>query len=246
MRKYKVFNVTVTVIITTLSVVAAVFIFSTSYLRFWESLVDLWASIKFYFCELFDIENTIIPTVEGYSKILNFDISMSEDWDGFQVESTSYFSLFFDKNNFISYWNLVAVKLGLVARYLTILLPCFLLLVLAIKRIYETGNTKHNQDTKPLKCTKRLLKCTFEPIKRLVLQYIEFVKERNYIYIIWTLLWIFNFNLASIVIAFFAYYFYFAVSFKFETIYVQVCKLFIPLRRSRATRSHSRFPESVR
>lgn len=230
MRKYKVFNITATVLFSMVTILLAIFVFSSSYLRFWESLGDLWTSVKFYFLELFDVPHEIIPTVDSYSKILNWDLSMAEDWNGFKQQTTTFFDLFFSKENFVSYWKVVGKQVGLWARYLTILLPCFLLLFLAIKKLYESGNTKHNHDTKALKCHKWLLNHTYEPIKRFILEFINYLKRNNYIYILWIIAWIFSFNLASIIVSFFAYYFFFAMSFKFETIYVQVCKLFIDLK----------------
>ena len=57
-----------------------------------------------------------------------------------------------------------------------------------------------------------------------------FVKEHNFIWIIWLVIWIFNLNFATIIIEFFAYYFYFAVSFDFDSIYTQIVKLIIDLQ----------------
>lgn len=51
------------------------------------------------------------------------------------------------------------------------------------------------------------------PIKSFFKDYIRFLKEHNQVIYLWGVIWIFNLNLASIIISFFAFYFYFAVSF---------------------------------
>ncbi len=43
-------------------------------------------------------------------------------------------------------------------------------------------------------------------------------------------MWVFHFNLASIIADFLAYYFYFAVSFDLTTVYPQICRLFIDVQ----------------
>ena len=93
MRRLRTFNVLLTVLLSAFFILLAVFVFNNSYLRFWESLVDFWNSIRFYFYELFGIPHKTIPTVDGYSKIMTFDIFLAEDWEGFKEQATSYFSL---------------------------------------------------------------------------------------------------------------------------------------------------------
>ena len=48
--------------------------FGASYIRFAETVGDLWSSIKFYFCELFGIVHTTPPTVEKYSEVMKWNI----------------------------------------------------------------------------------------------------------------------------------------------------------------------------
>ena len=74
MRRLRTFNVLLTVLLSAFFIYLAIFTFSNSYLRFWESLGDLWSSCKFYFYELFGIPHTTIPTVDGYSKIMDLII----------------------------------------------------------------------------------------------------------------------------------------------------------------------------
>lgn len=125
---------------------------------------------------------------------------------------------------------MVGDKSAVAAKVIAIALPCVLVFVFALKRLYASGNTKHNKDTLPLKAFKSVSRATYQPVKRFVLGYIDFLKHTHWLWIGWLVLWAFHLNLVSIVLGFFAYYFYFSVSFDVASIYTQVCKLFIDLQ----------------
>ena len=230
MKKLRVFNISLTIILSLLFIFLGVFHFSTSYIRFAEATGDLWNSVKIYFCEIFGVVHSVPPTVEEYSEVMKWDIFLPETLKGFKEEATEYVTMLGDEDNFRSYLSIISDKLEDFAKASAILLPCILLLILAIKRIYEAPNTKHGKDTAPLRAFKWISRLTYQPVKRWVLSYIAFLKQYTYIPTLWAICWAFNLNLASIIVAFFAYYFYFAVTFRFETMYLQFCKLFIDLK----------------
>ena len=55
MDKRRISYIVLAVVFTIAFVLIGAFIFSSSYLRLGETFVDFWHSIKFYFCELFEI-----------------------------------------------------------------------------------------------------------------------------------------------------------------------------------------------
>ncbi len=227
MRKaYIVLSIGITLAFTLL----AVFVFNISYLRLWESIKDLGLSIAYYFCTLFGIDNSITPTVTEYSSVIVWDTVMPEDFTGFKNATSEYFTLLFSADNFNGWLASLGSFLGNLAKILTIALPIVLLLFFVIKRLYASSNVKHNKDTVPLKVFKAVSKVTYQPIKRFICGYIEFVKSNEIIWKLWVLIWVLNLNLATILIAFFAYYFYFTISFDLSTLYVQFAKLFIDLQ----------------
>ena len=230
MKKLRVFNISLTVILSLLFIFLGVFHFNTSYIRFAEALGDLWNSVKFYFFEIFGVTHITPPTVEKYSEVMKWDIFLPENFESFKQETAAYFDLLFSKSNLSAYGDFVFGKLEIVAKASAMVLPCILILVLAIKKIYGASNNDHGKDTIPLRVFKWLSSKTYQPIKRWVQSFIALMKENTYIPILWAILWAFHLNLASIIVAFFAYYFYFSVSFRFVTMYVQVCKLFIDLQ----------------
>ena len=226
----KAVNVTVTVLLSAVFVLLGIFVFNPSYLRFWETLCDFGRSAAYYFCGIFGIEHNIRPTVTEYSHVLQWDILLPSDFAGFQSSAADYFGLLFSKENFAAWGQTLGRTLGNTAKIISILLPCFVILIFTIKRLYAKGNNRHNKDTLPLRIFKRTMAVTYQPAKRCALSYISFLKEHGAIWICWLVLWAFHLNAVSIVLGALAYYFYFAVAFDFAGLYVQVCKLFIDLQ----------------
>lgn len=124
-----------------------------------------------------------------------------------------------------AFWSTVGRGAGNVARYIVLFLPFVLLFVLLIKKAYATPNTNHNQDTKPLKAFKWVMGKTYHPIKRFIREYAAYVESDGKWKTAWITIWALNLNLASIIVAFVAYYLYFSVSFDVKSLYGQVCNL---------------------
>ena len=218
-------NIGLTIALTVAFILLDVFAFRLSYCRSFEALIDLYGSFKYYFCVLFGFETNGLPSVTDYSKIIDSVTILPSDVEGFKSNAVAYFRTLVSKENFLSWLGATGQKAGVLAKALTILLPCVLVLIIAVKRLYAKGNNNYNVDTLPLRAFKKISAVTYQPIKRFVCGYIEFLQAHNWIWISWLVMWAFHLNLASIVIAFFAYYFYFAVSFDFVGIYTQIVKL---------------------
>ena len=223
------FNIAVTVIIS-LAFVALGAVFWQSYVRFGEACRDFGLSVAYYFCELIGIDYSFTPTVTEYSDVLQWEILLPSDLEGFTASAGNFFSLLIDGENFADYWSAVGDVMLVVAKVIAILLPCVLVLWLVLWRMYRHGNTDHNRDTVPLKVFKRLARWTYQPIKRAILSYRDYLSGHRAVWVCWIILWVFHLNAASIVMGFLAYYFYFVLSFDVGNLYVQVCKLFIDLQ----------------
>ena len=229
MNRRRVFNICLSVLITAAFALLAVFVFSDSYLRFGEAVKDFGLSVGYYFCTLFGIEHNIVPSVTEYSSVMDWSILLPSDLEGFTSQSKSFFALLIDGENFASYWAKVGDVMLVLLKVVAIILPCLLVLGLVIWRLYKSGNTKHNRDTVPLKVFKSFSRCLYQPLKRTVLSYRDFLTEHRAVWILWAEMWAFHLNAASIVMGFLAYYFYFVLSFDVANLYVQVCKLLIDL-----------------
>ena len=230
MKWQKRLNIALTIALTAAFVLLGVFVFRVAYCRTIEALIDLYGSFKYYFCVLFGFETDGLPGVTEYSEVLNWSIFLPSDFETFKANFVAFFELLVSKENILSWLNATGQKAGNLSKIIVIILPCILAVWLALKTLYRKPNTRHNMDTLPLKIYKTVTRCTTEPLKRFLKQYITFVKEHSAIWIIWLVIWFFNLNFASIIISCFAYYFYFAVSFDIRSIYTQIVKLFIDLQ----------------
>ncbi len=224
------FNITLTIALTTVFILLGVFAFGVAYQRVFEALIDLYGGFKYYFCVLFGLPTSGLPSVTDYSKVMDRTVILPSDFEGFKVNTAAYFSMLFSKRNFLSWLSVTGAKVSAWAKVLTIFLPCVVVLIIVVKRIYATPNIRHNQDTFPLRIYKAVTGHTTEPLKRFLRQYFEFIKQHNSIWTIWLVIWVFNLNFATVITEFFAFYFYFAVSFDFKAIYMQIVKLFIDLQ----------------
>lgn len=230
MKWQKRLNIALTVALTIAFILFGVLVFGVAYQRVFEALIDLYGGFKYYLCVLFGLPTNDLPSVTDYSKVMEWTVILPSDFEGFKVNTTAYFSMLFSKENFLSWLSVTGAKVSVWAKVLTIFLPCVVVLIIVVKRIYATPNTRHNKDTFPLRIYKVVTRYTIEPLKRFLRQYFEFVKQHNSIWIIWLIIWVFNLNFATVITEFFAFYFYFAVSFDFKAIYTQIVKLFIDLQ----------------
>ena len=230
MNRRRTFNICLTVVITATFILLGAFVFGDSYLRFGETSKDFGLSVGYYFCTLFGLDHDIVPSVTEYSSVMDWDILLPSDFEGFTSQSKSFFALLIDGENFASYWAKVGDVMLVLLKVVAIILPCLLILGLVIWRLYKSGNTKHNKDTVSLKVYKSFSRCLYQPLKRTVLSYRDFLTEHRAVWIFWAVMWAFHLNAASIVTGFLAYYFYFVLSFDVANLYVQVCKLLIDLQ----------------
>lgn len=223
-------NIIASIVITLVFIACAIFVFNGSYMRVYESFTDLWRSLKYYFCEVFGLPFKVAPSVGDYSQVMGDKVILPDTFNGFIDGAGRYFSLLFNGDNFrawVEWWGRGLLVFG---KLFVLAMPLVLGIVLIIKKVYGRHNNKYGIDTVPLRIFKFISRYTYQPVKRFICDYTTFLKAHNWIYYLWIIIWVFNLNLASIVISFLAYYFYFATTFDFGTLYTQIRKLFIDLR----------------
>ena len=227
---YTIVNACVTAVISCAFIAFGFLLFSSSYARLKESILDLFGSVSYYFKALFGARDSPVPSVARYSEAWGKPTFAPKDMQGFFKSAKRYFLLLADDENAREYFGRIAQGVGKFSKILLIVLPCLVVLKIVIKRLYAKENTKHNRDTLPLKIFKSAAKFTYQPVKRFVRGYIAFLKAYPIIFKCWSALWLAHLNFISIILEFFAYYFYFAVSFDVPSLYVQAVKLFADLR----------------
>ena len=223
-------NIVFTALVALTLALLGVFVFSSSYLRFGETCVEFGQAIAFYFCEIFGIEHHIVPSANAPSQVVGNMIKLPDNFGGFKEDTQSYFSLLFSGENFVGWWGSVTQTLSVLSKALVVLLPCMIAIWYLVKWLYGRSNTRHNKDTVPLTVFKFVSKYTYQPLKRFVGEYRCFLREHGWLWKCWIATWVFHFNLASIIMGFLAYYFYFAVTFDLATLYPQLCRLFIDIQ----------------
>lgn len=229
-RALRTVNIILTVLIFGGFIALAIFVYKDSYLRVWESIQDLWNSLKFFVKEVFMLDFEAHPSVIDYSKVLQWQNILPEDFGKFKLKTQAYFSLFATKDNFNLYMSNVGTTLANFSKSLVIIIPVVLILWLIIKAIYSRCNVKHNRDTVPLKVYKKFMGISYHPVRNFISQYIRFYRSNQNLVTATVIIWLLNFNLITVIIEFLAYYFYFVVTYELSTLYVQFGKLFIDLQ----------------
>ena len=207
--------------------------------RLIESGRDIGLSAAFYFCELFQIPHNITPTVNDFPKIPFFDfgggsapsapsVPIPEDWHGFAEKWSLYWRTWATGENFLAYLSFLGNLLYVLSMAVLCLLPAVVLAYFLLKRFAKTENNDWGKDTKPLRIFKRAT-AFYLPVKQWVLSFIGFLRDSGVYWKIWLALWLFYFNVFTIVLEFIAFYLYFVVSFDFANIYRQVYKLILDL-----------------
>lgn len=114
-------------------------------------------------------------------------------------------------------------------KIIILILPLILFLYYYIYESLNKQNNDYNKDTKYLIIYKKIIKIIIVPISNWIKSFIQFLKDNDIYIKIWVIFWICNLNLLTIIIEFFAFYFYFTASFDFKSIYTQIVKLFLDL-----------------
>lgn len=225
--------------ITLVFLACAVFVFPSALGRVIEGGRDLGLSVAYYFAELFGLPHNIAPTVNELPKMPFFPssgenatlpvVAIAENWEQFKADFVAYWQLWANSGNFLSYLSFLGGLMYKICIIVLLVLPVLILLVILLKRYLKKENNDYDKDSRPLKIVKAIAKYTYIPVKAWAVAFVGFLREHKPYIIVWLCIWAYNFNLFTIVLEFFAFYFYFVVSFDFAGIYRQVYKLFIDL-----------------
>ena len=206
--------------------------------RIIEAGMDLGLSVAYYFCELFGVEHFVVPTVNEYPKIPFFDglggafapeTSLPETFEGFSAKWSEYWRTWATWENLKGYTAFLIRIMYYVAMALLIVAPVVVILYLILRRLLRRGNNRYAEETKPLKVFKAISSKTYRPAKAAIASFIGFVREEDYWWKLWAVMWAFYFNLFTILMELIAFYLYFVVTFDVVSIYRQVYKLALDL-----------------
>ncbi len=205
------------------------FTFFGAFLRLWESIKDFVNSLGYYFTEIFFIPGVVTPIVNNLpagEHILPF---IADTFEGFKIQWANYWALWISESNFLAYLKYLLLLILNLSKILILVIPLVCVIFVLFEQKIKEKNNDYNKDSKPLVRFKRFTKKYYVPTRSWILSFFEFVKKNKYYYIIWAVIWAFNFNFITIVLEALAYYLYFVASFDLASIYTQIYKLLIDL-----------------
>lgn len=212
-------------------VACAVFVFPSALGRIIEGGRDFGLSVAFYFCRLLNIPNNITPTVNDLPNMGGAlpSLPIADDWEQFKADFSAYWRLWVSGDNFLSYLSFLGNLLYKIFVFILLVTPVIVVAVVLLKRYLKRQNNDYDKDSRPLKVLKQISRYTYRPAKKWLIGFLGFIREHKPCWVVWLCIWAYNFNLFTVALEFFAFYFYFVVSYDFANIYRQIYKLFLDL-----------------
>ena len=212
----------------TLGFIFCALLFPSAVYRVIESGKDFGRSIAYYVCEMFNISHKVLPTVTQYSAYKS-TVFLPFTFEEFKANWGLYWQAFINTGNIKSYLFVIVDVLTVISQYLIILMPFIIGIYLFFVLYMAKKNNDYNKDSKALIFCRSFVLHFVKPIINWVKDFIAFIKSHNTYIWVWCALWLLYFNIYTIVIEFFAYYFYLIVGFDFLSVYTQVVKLVMDL-----------------
>ena len=209
----------------------AFFVFPSALGRLIEGGRDFGLSVAFYFCRLLNIPNNITPTVNDLPNMGGAfpSLPIADDWEQFKADFSAYWRLWASGDNFLSYLSFLGNLLYKICVFVLLIMPVVVVVIVLLKRYLKRQNNDYDKDSRPLKALKQISRYTYHPVKNWLVGFFGFVREHKPYWVAWLCIWAYNFNLFTVALEFFAFYFYFVVSYDFVNIYRQIYKLFLDL-----------------
>lgn len=232
MTKHKGAYFSISIAITVVLICFAFFGCFVNLQRFLSSIIDVGVSFAYYFCEfaviLFDIENPISPTVIQLPT-QKVDVIFPETFDKFEQTFANFGKLFFDKTNFIGWWNYILDKMYQSSVLFMFLVPFILVVFLLCKMAFSGQNNDFDVKSKALVRWLKFEDKVIFKVKAFVNGYFAFVEKNHVFKVIWKLILLVSLNIFTVFLEAFAYLLYFAVSMDIFSLYTQVYKLIVDL-----------------
>ena len=185
--------------------------------RLVESCRDFGLSVAYYFLELFEIEHSIISTVnnppdydflslEYIFWFIDYErpsTTFPETFAAFAEKWSAFWTLFIDEYNIRHYFHDLTEWLYDFSRWATLLLPIVLMVWLLIKNNLESEGSVDEPPSKPWELWHRVSIKILLPIKHWFQYFFGFVAERERLWKFWLLIGLLCFNVLTIIIEFF-------------------------------------------
>lgn len=207
--------------------------FSGAYVDFWNALINGAKRIVIFFSRCFggDINTPLPPNIAPPVPDINIGgniLPTTPSYLGTRFNLWGNMLITGDMYYISSNW--LTFVFSSIIRISLILIPLFYLSWNIIKKIYFRNNTKHGHKTIPQQINIKLSKFIYTPIKTVLKNtYMEF-KERKWLKYLLITMWMFNFNIATILLKLISFYFYFVVTFNIAEIYYELVDILVSLK----------------
>ena len=204
----------------------SVFFCGNSYIRLGESIRDFFYS----FLDALFYDYSWCPDVT-VDQISSVDVVsyIPQSWIDFGINFDLFIALFFDPYNLLGYllWILPVIN---TINQLVMILGLFALIFFVIKKFVKPEVTTNTGfESKPLVFYKKVKQAVIEPLKTYVYSLVSFLLNNSFYKNVIIIIFLFSTNLISIVVSFFAFYFYFCGTLNVFNIPVQLYKLSVDL-----------------
>jgi len=198
--------------------------------RLLEAFADVFTSFVNYFAAIFEFKTSVAPTVVERSAMpFVMPWNLPNTWEEFQVAWTRYWEIFGSADNVNAFFAHLSDVLIALCKFALIVTPVVFAVILVAMRRSNEVNNDFNKDSKALARFKRFMRKFYDPAKAWFKSFVAFCREKTLWRTLIVVVWLFNFNVFSVFLEAFAFYFYFIASFTLKDVYVQFVKLMFDL-----------------
>ena len=205
------------------------FKFQLSYYKLYLSILEIFDSFKLLLNDLFKLN---LPVKEEFFNFENlvFEIKFPCTWNEFSSYVSDICSFIFTKQTFNYYLKDFLHFLLMVLYFSLIFIPIIMLVYMLIKQYYFTENDlPANCESKPLTIFKKTYVNFYVKLISFVISFKNFLLESKVFLIIIVAIWMMYFNVYSIILEFFSFYFVLIATLELSTIYTFVYRVLICL-----------------
>lgn len=206
--------------------------FAENYARFADSCVSFGKSVVGFFCYVFELPTSAVPPASSPPLDLGITEIIPSTPDGFVARCKSFAGLFFSADNFFNYlfFLLNALRTFSYVVMMTLPLLCCVVGLAVIVLTNKPQNNDYGKESYPLRLWKKFVVKFVLPVKHWFRDAVRFSRRYKAYRAAFVIIWAFSLNLPTILVGFLAFYFYFAYSFDFISLYKNVVKLFSDLK----------------
>lgn len=231
-RKGYIFDV-FTAFLGAVSIMAFIYIYRIGFMRFVDSVIDLFNSLGYYFVTILNVENHgIIPRVIDISDYLK-NVSKSflpMEWSEYTVLMGRFGEKLISGDNMLSYLMFIAASADLLTIVLTLIVLMYVLYRILKGRLIENENNLYGKESRALRAWKVVSEYTYRPLIQGIKEYSDYIRSERMRYIrIFTLIWLIALNVMPILLEVIAYVLYLACSFDVKSFFGEIYKLTLDL-----------------